>query len=133
MNRTSPTPLRVAAGVDVAGLIRQPDNQAARNYWKVLKNRLKKAGSQSVTNCNRLKTVAEDGKSRTWMAGTARVVDHCCGWRRGGREPWRASDVIQGCPGGGGDCGERAVRNDLGAVPGRRREAMPSERALAEA
>ena len=39
----------------VAALIQQPDFQAARNYWKVLKNRLKKEGSQSVTNCNRLK------------------------------------------------------------------------------
>ena len=36
-------------------LIQQSDYQAARNYWKVLKNRLNKEGSQSVTNCNRLK------------------------------------------------------------------------------
>ena len=43
-------------------LIRQPDYQAARNYWKVLKNRLKKEGSQSVTKCNRLKMEAADGK-----------------------------------------------------------------------
>ena len=45
-------------------LIQQPDYQAARNYWKVLKNRLKKEGSESVTKCNRLKMVAEDGKLR---------------------------------------------------------------------
>jgi DNA-damage-inducible protein D len=44
-------------------LIEQPDYQAARNYWKVLKNRLAKEGSQSVTNCNRLKLPAADGKS----------------------------------------------------------------------
>lgn len=43
-------------------LLQQPDFQAARNYWKVLKNRLKKEGSQSVTNCNRLKLEAADGK-----------------------------------------------------------------------
>lgn len=43
-------------------LVQQPDYQAARNYWKVLKNRLKKEGSQSVTNCNRLKLEAADGK-----------------------------------------------------------------------
>jgi len=43
-------------------LIQQPDHQLARNYWKVLKNRLKKEGSQSVTNCNRLKLEASDGK-----------------------------------------------------------------------
>ena len=48
----------------VAALIQQPDFQAARNYWKVLKNRLKKEGSQSVTDCNRLKMLAEDGKMR---------------------------------------------------------------------
>ncbi len=43
-------------------LIQQSDYQAARNYWKVLKNRLNKEGSQSVTNCNRLKLEAADGK-----------------------------------------------------------------------
>ena len=43
-------------------LIDQPDFQAARNYWKVLKNRLKKEGSESVTKCNRLKMEAADGK-----------------------------------------------------------------------
>ena len=39
-------------------LIQQPDYQAARNYWKVLKNRLSKEGSESVTKCNRLKLEA---------------------------------------------------------------------------
>jgi len=43
-------------------LTQQPDYQAARNYWKVLKNRLKKEGSESVTKCNRLKLEAADGK-----------------------------------------------------------------------
>ena len=45
-------------------LIQQPDFQAARNYWKVLKNRLNKEGSETVTKCNRLKMIAEDGKMR---------------------------------------------------------------------
>ena len=45
-------------------LTQQTDFQAARNYWKVLKNRLTKEGSQTVTNCNRLKLRAEDGKMR---------------------------------------------------------------------
>jgi DNA-damage-inducible protein D len=43
-------------------LLQQPDYQAARNYWKVLKNRLKKEGSESVTKCNQLKMTAADGK-----------------------------------------------------------------------
>jgi len=43
-------------------LIQQPDYQAARNYWKVLKSRLNKEGSESVTKCNRLKMEAADGK-----------------------------------------------------------------------
>jgi DNA-damage-inducible protein D len=47
----------------ISALIQQPDYQAARNYWKVLKNRLKKEGSESVTKCNRLKLPAADGKS----------------------------------------------------------------------
>ena len=43
-------------------LMQQTDYQAARNYWKVLKNRLRKEGSESVTKCNRLKMEAADGK-----------------------------------------------------------------------
>ena len=46
----------------VQALTQQVDYQAARNYWKVLKNRLKKEGSEVVTNCNRLKMKASDGK-----------------------------------------------------------------------
>ncbi len=38
------------------------DYQTARNYWKVLKNRLNKEGSELVTKCNRLKLQSADGK-----------------------------------------------------------------------
>ncbi len=51
--------------VDMVGVLTdQPDTEHARNYWKVLKHRLKKEGNESVTNCNRLKLMAEDGKQR---------------------------------------------------------------------
>ena len=51
--------------VDVCGVLTdQPTHERARNYWKVLKNRLRKEGSEVVTNCNRLKLIAEDGKPR---------------------------------------------------------------------
>ena len=40
------------------------DYQQARKYWKNLKLRLKKEGSELVTNCYRLKLTAEDGKQR---------------------------------------------------------------------
>ena len=40
----------------------QPDYQTARKYWNKLKERLKKEGSESVTNCHQLKLTAQDGK-----------------------------------------------------------------------
>ena len=40
--------------VDVVGaLTDQPDSEHSRNYWKVLKHRLKNEGNETVTNCNR--------------------------------------------------------------------------------
>lgn len=55
-------------------LIQQADYQAARNYWKVLKNRLKSEGSESVTKCNRLKLRAQDGKQYLTDVATAEVL-----------------------------------------------------------
>jgi hypothetical protein len=48
----------------IAILTNQQNHQGARNYWKVLKHRLVKEGSETVTNCNRLKMLAQDGKMR---------------------------------------------------------------------
>ena len=48
----------------VAILTEQDDYQLARNYWKVLKNRLRNEGNETVTNCNQFKLQAADGKMR---------------------------------------------------------------------
>ena len=50
--------------VDIVAVLTYSNYQNARNYWKVLKNRLSKEGSELVTNCNRLKMRADDGKMR---------------------------------------------------------------------
>jgi hypothetical protein len=51
--------------VDVVGVLTEADSyEAARNYWKVTKHRLIKEGNELVTNCNRLKLKAADGKRR---------------------------------------------------------------------
>ena len=46
--------------VDVVEVLTESPN--ANNYWKVLKHRLAKEGSQLVTNCNQLKMQSSDGK-----------------------------------------------------------------------
>ena len=48
--------------VDVVGVL--TNSPSPRNYWKVLKNRLKNEGNETVTNCNQLKLQAQDGKKR---------------------------------------------------------------------
>jgi len=58
----------------IRALLEQPDFQTARNYWKVLKNRLKAEGSEVVTKCNRLKMVAEDGKMRETDAADVETI-----------------------------------------------------------
>lgn len=59
----------------VAMLTEQPDYQAARNYWKVTKKRLKDEGNETVTSCNQLKMTASDGKKRlTDVADTEQLL-----------------------------------------------------------
>ena len=60
--------------VDVVAVLTDSDYQTARNYWKVLKNRLKKEGNETVTNCNRLKLVSEDGKMRLTDVATTQQL-----------------------------------------------------------
>lgn len=48
----------------IAVLTDQKDFKKAKSYWTTLKNRLKNEGSQVVTNCDRLKLSAQDGKMR---------------------------------------------------------------------
>jgi hypothetical protein len=61
--------------VDIIGILTdQPSNDRARNYWKVLKNRLLKEGNETVTNCNQLKLQAEDGKMRLTDVGDVEQI-----------------------------------------------------------
>jgi len=61
--------------VDIVGILTdQPTVERARNYWKVLKSRLKKEGNESVTNCNQLKLQSEDGKFYKTDVGTVEQV-----------------------------------------------------------
>jgi len=46
--------------IDVVEVLTESPNP--RNYWKVLKHRLIKEGSELVTNCNQLKMPSADGK-----------------------------------------------------------------------
>jgi DNA-damage-inducible protein D len=55
-------------------LTQQPDYQTARKYWNKLKERLSKEGSQSVTNCHRLKLPAADGKNYLTDVATAQTL-----------------------------------------------------------
>ncbi len=48
----------------VQALTDQPDDYTARKYWNKLAQRLREEGSEAVTNCHRLKLIAEDGKMR---------------------------------------------------------------------
>ena len=55
-------------------LTQQADYQTARKYWNKLKGRLSKEGSESVTNCHRLKLAAADGKNYLTDVATAETL-----------------------------------------------------------
>ena len=50
--------------IDIIGALTDNDSQKSRNYWKWLKSKLKDEGSELVSNTNRLKLKAQDGKMR---------------------------------------------------------------------
>jgi len=61
--------------IDVVRVLTQSsDYQTARKYWKVLKGRLDKEGSQLVTNCYQLKMTAGDGRQRPTDVATAETL-----------------------------------------------------------
>ncbi|MDR0767000.1 MAG: Bro-N domain-containing protein [Methanosarcinales archaeon] len=61
--------------VDVVSILTDSDYQAARNYWKIVKKRLKDEGNESVTNCNQLKMQSSDGKFyNTDVADTEQIL-----------------------------------------------------------
>jgi len=61
--------------IDIIQVLTQsPDYQTARKYWKVLKGRLDKEGSQLVSNCYQLKMTADDGKQRFTDVATAETL-----------------------------------------------------------
>lgn len=58
----------------VAVLTNQTDFQKARNYWNKLAQRLREEGSEVVTNCQRLKMEAEDGKMRETDVADVEII-----------------------------------------------------------
>lgn len=80
--------------VDVCGVLTdQPDYDRSKNYWKVLKFRLVKDGSESVTICNQLKLVSpKDGKRyKTDIADIeqlSRIIDFISSNKVDEFKPW---------------------------------------------
>lgn len=61
--------------VDVVAVLTDNDYQKSRNYWKTLKMRLNKEGSELVTNCYQLKMKSVDGKYyKTDVMNTEQVL-----------------------------------------------------------
>jgi len=59
--------------IDVIAILTESENP--RHYWTVLKGRLKNEGNETVTNCERLKMLAPDGKMRlTDVADTEQIL-----------------------------------------------------------
>jgi len=62
--------------IDVVAVLTEQENYlTSRKYWNKLKERLKKEGNETVTNCHQLKMLAKDGKMRlTDVADTEQLL-----------------------------------------------------------
>ena len=60
--------------IDVIAILIEKDYKTAQNYWNKLAERLRKEGSQSVTNCHKLKMPAADGKQYFTATATAETM-----------------------------------------------------------
>lgn len=61
--------------VDVIAVLTAQNNyKVAQSYWTTLKSRLKKEGSESVTNCDKLKLQAADGKKYLTDVANAKTL-----------------------------------------------------------
>ena len=59
--------------IDIVGVLSESKNP--KSYWSTLKQRLKKEGNESVTNCDQLKMLSSDGKYyKTDVADTKQVL-----------------------------------------------------------
>ena len=83
--------------VDVCAVL--TDSENPQTYWRVLKNRLKKEGNETVTNCNGLKMRAADGKMRlTDVADTEplfRLIQSIPSPKAEPFKQWMAADASQ--------------------------------------
>jgi hypothetical protein len=57
--------------VDAVGVL--TESVDGRKYWNKLKQRLKKEGNETVTNCHQLKSKASDGKRRFTDVATTEI------------------------------------------------------------
>ena len=60
--------------IDVIAILIEKDHKTSQNYWNKLAERLRKEGSQSVTNCHKLKMPASDGKQYLTAAADAETM-----------------------------------------------------------
>ena len=64
--------------VDIVAILSGSANPS--NYWYVLKNRLKRANADLLTNCKGFKSVAKDGKLRGIGLKTVNRDSRCPRW-----------------------------------------------------